>query len=129
MSSKRKGIVVADDETTLFAPENAAIISTIGVCCPFVVMCIAHSYGLSGKLFGALYRNFGPVGLLGLPSVSIVIEKSIYDTLNSFCGTDPCVHSGSYPKTYPSGGYLLPSFSLVEVRKRKEKQQVDEQPD
>ena len=99
-------------------------------------------------MFGALYRvstsstaaatlpltyndwqGFGPAGLLAFPFVSIVMEKSIYDTLNSFCGIDPHEHPETGAKdnprgayTFPSGGHMLPSFSLVPVRKVKQKQ-------
>ena len=58
----------------------------------------------------------GVYGLLALPFLTLGMEKSIYDSVQSWQGLDPNV----VPKDrggFPSGGSLLPSFSLIPVRK------------
>ena len=59
----------------------------------------------------------GVYGLFALPFVTLGMEKSIYDTVQSWQGLDPKVvpaDRGGFPS---GGGAALPSFSLIPVRK------------
>jgi len=117
-----------EDGLDFFSPQNAGVVSTVGVCVPFGVMCCFQKIGLNAKIFNAVYKKFGVYGLLFFPLFSIVFEKGMYDTLNALCGKDVSLH----PETgaavthnqFPSGGHMLPSLSLVEVRKRKQQLQT-----
>eukprot|EP00934_Nitzschia_sp_Nitz4_P000460 Nitzschia sp. Nitz4//scaffold4_size323378//224564//225011//NITZ4_000687-RA/size323378-snap-gene-0.426-mRNA-1//1//CDS//3329553480//460//frame0 len=85
---------------------------------PFTSFYIAHTQGLSTRAVEAVVRSpIGVYGLLALPFVTLAMEKSIYDTVQSWQGLDPTVR----PKDrggFPSGGAeLLPSFSLIPVQK------------
>jgi hypothetical protein len=104
----------------LYAPESETarmLIPIIACATPFSLMCFFHGLGYSHKFFMALYRLGGARLLIGITPLTISFEKCIYDTTNCFCGRDPNTHTGNYPTHYPSGGHMLPSFSLVQLRK------------
>jgi len=66
-----------------------------------------------------VYRRVGPVGLLGIPFITISMEKSAYDTYTAYHGQS--IYEDAKGKKevpqFPSGGSQLPSFSLIETRK------------
>lgn len=70
------------------------------------------------RFFSFVYDNFGGVGLLMVPFVSLTMEKTAYDTFQAFRGHDIYTRG---PKEgarggFPSGGCELPSFSLIAVQ-------------
>ena len=68
-----------------------------------------------------MYNKLGVAGLLGLPVCSLTLEKVGYDTFCAYHGKDPYAErkkTGVNPYgDFPSGGSMLPSWSLIEVRK------------
>ena len=41
----------------------------------------AHYRGLTVKLFTVVYNRFGVYGLIGVPWLTITMEKSVYDSV------------------------------------------------
>lgn len=73
--------------------------------------------GLFERFFTYVYDQFGGMGLLMVPFISMSMEKSAYDTFQAFRGHDIYTNG---PKEgarggFPSGGCSLPS-SLISVR-------------
>ena len=85
---------------------------------PFSFFLYAHHRGLVVKLFETAYRVAGIPGILCVPSVTLAMEKTIYDTVNCYQGKNKNVQpAGCVGAGFPSGGHLFPSFSLIEPRK------------
>jgi len=75
--------------------------------------------GLFGKIVGIVYNRVGAAGLLGIPFVSLTMEKSLYDTYCAYHGKSIYeAEDASTPKHggFPSGGSALPSLSLIVTR-------------
>lgn len=87
---------------------------------PFCGFLYGHQRGMTARTVEAVVRSpVGVYGLLALPFVTLAMEKSIYDTVQSAQGFDPKVRPADRGG-FPSGGAdLLPSFSLIPVQKRK----------
>ena len=84
---------------------------------PFCAFCYGHSRGVTTRVVERMVKSpAGVYGLLALPFVTLGMEKSIYDTVQSWQGIDPNVRPADRGG-FPSGGALLPSFSLVPVQK------------
>lgn len=85
---------------------------------PFCAFCYGHQRGVSGRVIDRMVKSpIGVYGLFLLPFATLGMEKSIYDTVQSWQGIDP----NTRPKNrggFPSGGADLPSFSLIPVQKR-----------
>ena len=85
---------------------------------PFSAFCFGHQRGVTGRVVERMVKS--PVGVYGLfllPFATLAMEKSIYDTVQSWQGIDPKIR----PKDrggFPSGGADLPSFSLIPVQNR-----------
>eukprot|EP00526_Cylindrotheca_closterium_P020411 CAMPEP_0113643474 /NCGR_PEP_ID=MMETSP0017_2-20120614/22861_1 /TAXON_ID=2856 /ORGANISM="Cylindrotheca closterium" /LENGTH=126 /DNA_ID=CAMNT_0000554995 /DNA_START=22 /DNA_END=402 /DNA_ORIENTATION=- /assembly_acc=CAM_ASM_000147 len=85
---------------------------------PFVSFCYMHSRGGTARIVERVVRSpVGVYGLLGLPFISLAMEKSIYDTVQAYQGLDPNVRPADRGG-FPSGGAALPSLSLIPVQKR-----------
>lgn len=84
---------------------------------PFLAFCYGHKRGMTVKVVDYVLRSrVGGAGLLALPFITLAMEKSVYDTVQSIQGIDPNVRPTDRGG-FPSGGAALPSFSLVAVRK------------
>lgn len=97
--------------------DDAWILSSLAVSAPFVSMLVAHHAGFTNTIINTLYRRGGIAGILALPLMTLPTEKAIYDTVQSYQGKDPNVHPPGAGNSFPSGGHLLPSFSLIPVNK------------
>jgi len=85
---------------------------------PFVSFLYMHSKGGTGRIVERVVRSpIGVYGLLGLPFVTLAMEKSIYDTVQAYQGINPNVRPADRGG-FPSGGAALPSLSLIPVQKR-----------
>lgn len=77
--------------------------------------------GKLAKLIEIIYRRIGPAGLIGLPAVTLTLEKSAYDSYTAYYGQSiyEAAKADGTPKHggFPSGGAQLPSFSLIETRR------------
>lgn len=95
----------------------AWVLSFSAAMVPFCAFCYGHSRGVTTRVVERVVKSpVGVYGLLALPFLTLGMEKSIYDTVQSWQGLDPNV----VPKDrggFPSGGSSLPSFSLIPVRK------------
>uniref|UniRef100_A0A7S1DCH1 Uncharacterized protein n=1 Tax=Cyclophora tenuis TaxID=216820 RepID=A0A7S1DCH1_CYCTE len=97
---------------------SAWMVSFAAAMVPFTAFCYGHSRGMTVKIVEATVKSpLGVYGLFLLPFVSLGMEKSVYDTVQSIQGFDPCVRPADRGG-FPSGGAALPSFSLVPVMKR-----------
>jgi len=84
---------------------------------PFCAFCYGHSRGFTTKVVERVVKSpVGVYGLFALPFFTLGMEKSIYDTVQSWQGLDPNVVPADRGG-FPSGGASLPSFSLIPVRK------------
>ena len=69
-----------------------------------------------------LYKKLGVPGIMALPWITLSLEKVSYDTLAAARGQDMYAEAqassaNSQPHGgFPSGGAMLPSWSLVPVR-------------
>lgn len=75
--------------------------------------------GIASRFFYFVYKNFGAHGLIFLPFFTLTCEKITYDTIQAYRGHDiytrgPAEGAGG---GFPSGGWELPSFSLIPVQK------------
>jgi len=76
------------------------------------------------KMIGVIYSRVGAVGLLGLPIVTLTLEKSLYDTYTAYHGQDIYAAAAAAAAaghkvphaSFPSGGASLPSLSLIKTR-------------
>ena len=100
--------------------DNKAWLVSFGAAMvPFCGFLYGHQRGMTVKIVEATVRSpIGVYGLFLLPFVSLSMEKSIYDTVQSMQGIDPRVRPADRGG-FPSGGANLPSFSLVPVWKPK----------
>ena len=81
---------------------------------------MAGAPGYTVRLFTFFYDRFGLPGLLMVPFFTMSTEKVVYDTFQAYRGHD-IYTNGPREGTgagFPSGGSLLPSFSLIAVRKQ-----------
>ena len=97
--------------------DDAWKLSAAAAMGPFCAFLYAHQRGLTVKLFEAAYRSAGIPGLIGVPTVTLAMEKCVYDTVNCYQGKEKnAVPRGLVgPVTFPSGGHMLPSFSLLDT--------------
>lgn len=66
----------------------------------------------------ALRSPLGVYGLFCIPFVGLSLEKCFYDTAMSLQGISPNVQRDDRKEEgFPAGGHMLPSFSLVPVRR------------
>ena len=82
---------------------------------PFCSFCYAHHRGLTLTVLKGVYKTVGVRGFLALPFITLGMEKSIYDSTQSWQGIDPTVvpaDRGGFPS---GGGAAIPSFSLIPV--------------
>lgn len=85
---------------------------------PFTAFCYGHGRGVTARIVERVAKSpVGVYGLFALPFLSLAMEKSIYDTVQSWQGLDPNVVPADRGG-FPSGGSNLPSFSLIPVQKR-----------
>ena len=98
---------------------NPSLVSVFAICFPNAYMLYMHKRGATGVLVKFVLRNFGVYGLFAVPFLGIALEKSFYDTAMCIQGIDPNeTKPGREGEGFPSGGRLLPSFSIVPVMKR-----------
>eukprot|EP00588_Corethron_pennatum_P022428 CAMPEP_0194324096 /NCGR_PEP_ID=MMETSP0171-20130528/26497_1 /TAXON_ID=218684 /ORGANISM="Corethron pennatum, Strain L29A3" /LENGTH=140 /DNA_ID=CAMNT_0039082907 /DNA_START=61 /DNA_END=483 /DNA_ORIENTATION=+ len=98
---------------------NEWAISFLATLSPFALFCYSHHLGITSNVLNRVARSpMGVYGFLALPIVTLAMEKSIYDTVQSIQGVDPNVVTGGNRGGFPSGGAELPSFSLVAVRRK-----------
>ena len=84
---------------------------------PFLAFCYGHQRGVTVRVLERLSKtNSGLYGIIALPFLTLSMEKSIYDTVQSLQGIDPNIVPADRGG-FPSGGSNLPSFSLVPVQK------------
>lgn len=84
---------------------------------PFLAFCYGHQRGVTVRVLERLSKtNAGLYGIIALPFLTLTMEKSIYDSVQSLQGIDPNVVPADRGG-FPSGGSNLPSFSLVSVQK------------
>lgn len=101
-------------------PPKLPLIVAFGLL--FGVMPLMPQSGTSklAALVDFVYKRFGAAGLIGVPAVTLTMEKTCYDTYTAYYGqsiyddaaTKPNPHGG-----FPSGGAQLPSLSLIHTRK------------
>ena len=95
----------------------AWVLSFSAAMVPFCAFCYGHSRGVTTRVVERVVKSpVGVYGLLALPFLTLGMEKSIYDTVQSWQGLDPNVVPADRGG-FPSGGSALPSFSLIPVRK------------
>ncbi|CAJ1961253.1 unnamed protein product [Cylindrotheca closterium] len=111
------------------APNEVAwIYSFSAAMVPFVSFCYMHSKGGTARIVERVVRSpVGVYGLLGLPFVSLAMEKSIYDTVQSYQGINPNIRPADRGG-FPSGGAALPSLSLIPVQTRSKVMTVVKRP-
>ena len=73
-------------------------------------------------LVSTIYRRVGAGGLLAIPFCTLTMEKVAYDTYTAYWGKSIYEDTAGLEKKpvpqFPSGGSQLPSFSMIETRKR-----------
>ena len=70
------------------------------------------------RLIDVIYQRIGAAGLVGLPAVTLTMEKTCYDTYCAFHGHSIYDDKNPTPNGgFPSGGAQLPSFSLIATRR------------
>ncbi|KAJ9451058.1 hypothetical protein DIPPA_55002 [Diplonema papillatum] len=95
--------------------DGAWKLPALAAAAPFCLFLFGHQKGMTIKMFDAAYRWFGAAGLIGLPMVTLSIEKCLYDTMNCYQGSDPNAKPEGGGGGFPSGGSTLPSLSLIPV--------------
>ena len=84
---------------------------------PFLGFLYSHQKGVTVKILERLAKtNNGMYAIIALPFLTLGMEKSVYDTVQSIQGINP----NEIPEDrggFPSGGANLPSFSFVPVQK------------
>jgi hypothetical protein len=104
-----------DDDRT---PAEWAV-SFAAMMVPFVGFLYGHSRGMTVRAMEYIvHSRVGVPGLLLLPFMTLAMEKSIYDTIQSAQGFDPKIvpaDRGGFPS---GGGAALPSFSFIPVQER-----------
>lgn len=105
---------MADDEKSASVPQtisdydkrdsNAWFISFSATMIPFLGFCYGHHRGVTVKVLERMAKMRGGVyGFFALPFITLGMEKSIYDTVQSLQGINPRIR----PKDrggFPSGG-------------------------
>lgn len=83
---------------------------------PFVGFCYSHQRGVTVRVLEKLAKTrSGIYGIMALPFLTLAMEKSIYDSVQSIQGINP----NEVPEGrggFPSGGSSLPSFSFFPVQ-------------
>ena len=103
--------------------DDAWKLSASAALVPFLGFCYAHQKGMVVQLFNAAYRLAGVPGIIGVPMVTLAMEKTVYDTCNCYQGklknAPPAgsIKKGQAMPTFPHGGHMLPSFSLIDTNK------------
>lgn len=123
-ASSSKGMVPVpvsqQTQTTSIVEQSGKewVVSFGAMMMPFLGFCYFHQIGYFSKSLDWIAKSrFGVHGFLAVPFITLSMEKCIYDTVQSLQGIDPnIVPEGR--GGFPSGGSNLPSFSLVEVKKR-----------
>lgn len=88
------------------------------VCVPNAAMVYAHHRGGTLVIVNTVLRTAGVYGLFAVPFIGLAMEKSFYDTALSLQGINPCaIADNRKSEGFPAGGHMLPSLSLVPVRK------------
>lgn len=106
-----------DQQDTPETNDKAWFISFAATMVPFCSFCYFHQRGGTVRVVNAIAKSpVGVPGLLVLPFVTLAMEKSIYDTVQSAQGINP-VKKVSEVGSFPSGGAALPSFSLIPVQR------------
>lgn len=96
-------------------------VSFAAMMVPFGAFLYGHSKGITVRAIEAIAKSpVGVPGLLALPFLTLAMEKSIYDTIQSAQGFDPNVIPADRGG-FPSGGASLPSLSLIPVQERRRK--------
>ena len=74
--------------------------------------------GYTVRLFTFFYDKFGLPGLLMVPFFTMTMEKVVYDTFQAYRGNDIYTNGPREGARggFPSGGSMLPSFSLIPVQ-------------
>lgn len=110
--------------TTTEAPTEVPEIPKLPLVVAFGVLfgvlpLLPHGGNGLARVIDVIYKRLGPAGLLGLPAVTLTLEKSAYDSYTAFHGHSIYADAGTAPKHggFPSGGAQLPSFSLIETRR------------
>lgn len=87
---------------------------------PNAVMLFGHYKGKTLHIVNAVLRSpLGVHGLFAVPFIGVAMEKSFYDTALSLQGIDPNkLREDRKHEGFPSGGHMLPSFSMVSIRER-----------
>lgn len=95
----------------------AWIVSFSATMVPFLGFCYSHKRGVTVRILERLGKTRGGIyGIFALPFLTLAMEKSVYDTVQSIQGISP--HDVPDDRGgFPSGGANLPSFSLVAVQK------------
>lgn len=71
---------------------------------PFTGLCYLHSRGVTIRVVESMLKSpFGGYGLLALPFCTLMMEKSVYDTVQAYQGIDPNVRPTDRGG-FPSGG-------------------------
>jgi len=99
--------------------EDSAWIYSFGAAMvPFCGFLYIHKLGMTARVVEATVRSpIGVYGLFLLPFCTLAMEKSIYDTVQSWQGINPQVRPADRGG-FPSGGAALPSFSWIPVQPR-----------
>jgi hypothetical protein len=81
-------------------------------------MLYTHHRGGTLFIVNTVLRTTGVYGLFAVPFIGLAMEKSFYDTALSLQGIDPCQRAPDRQNEgFPSGGHMLPSLSLLPVRR------------
>jgi hypothetical protein len=101
------------------------VLSFAAAMVPFTAFVYGHSKGMTARVVHAVVRSpVGAPGLLALPFLTLAMEKSVYDTVQAAQGINPNVRPPDRGG-FPSGGALLPSFSLIPVQQKRQQKPAD----
>jgi hypothetical protein len=123
---KRRSTADMVVEEDLLGAKHLGIYAWIGAVFIVAPLMPHKKGGFLARVVGQAYNRFGAAGLLGIPFVSLMMEKSLYDTWCAYHGqsiyedaegTDAIGKHGGFP----SGGASLPSFSLLKTREETER--------
>ena len=109
------------------ALSNHFLLTSSAAMVPFCAFVYSHSRGMTGRVVHRIVQSpLGVYGLLGLPFVTLGMEKCIYDTVQAAQGINPKIRPADRGG-FPSGGAELPSFSLIPVQERRRKRVPEEE--